>query len=107
MMHPFLAHLIGDFLIQNDWMASNKKNNSFVAFVHVLTYLIPFVFTGLQWWQIALIGVTHFAQDSSSFVDWFIRVWKKIPEGERGVMPLAVDQVFHLVIIQLVMWIAI
>jgi len=107
MMHPFLAHLIGDFLIQNEWMAVNKKNNPFVAFVHVLAYLIPYVFTGLLWWQIALIGITHFAQDSSSFVEWFIRVWKKIPEGGRGVMPLAVDQVFHLVIIQLVMWMSI
>lgn len=48
-MPPFLAHLSGDFLIQNEWMASRKKTNSFVAFVHVLAYLIPYVFTSLVW----------------------------------------------------------
>lgn len=102
-MHPFLAHLIGDFLIQNDWMAKYKKEKGFVTFIHVCSYLIPFLFTDLVWWQLALIGITHFAQDRSSFVEWWIRVWKKIPDGGRGVIPLIVDQVFHLLIIQIVM----
>ena len=102
-MHPFLAHLIGDFLIQNDWMASHKKHSSFAAFVHMISYLIPFLFTELLWWQIALIGVTHFAQDRSQFVTWWVKTWKKIPDKSEGVVPLFVDQVFHLLIIQLVM----
>ena len=103
-MHPFLAHLVGDFIIQNEWMASHKKSSSFVALVHVLAYLIPFVFTGLVWWQIVLIGCTHFLQDRSTFVDWFVHTWKRVPAGSEGVIPLVVDQVFHLVIIQLIMW---
>jgi hypothetical protein len=103
-MHPFLAHMIGDFLIQNEWMASHKKNNSWVAFVHVVAYLLPFLLTGLLWWQIVLIGLTHFLQDRSSFVDWFVRTWKRIPSGEGGIIPLIVDQVFHLIMIQIAIW---
>ena len=103
-MHPFLAHLIGDFIIQTDWMAKNKKHSSFAALVHVLAYLLPFIFTGLAWWQMLLIGVTHFAQDRSSFVAWWMRVWKKVPDENWGIIPLSVDQVFHLLIIQIVIW---
>ena len=103
-MHPFLAHLIGDFIIQTDWMASNKKHSSFAALVHVLAYLLPFIFTELIWWQLVLIGVTHFAQDRSSFVSWWMRVWKKAPDENGGIIPLSVDQVFHLLIIQIVVW---
>lgn len=103
-MHPFLAHLIGDFVIQTEWMASNKKSSSFVAFIHVLAYLAPYVFTGMLWWQVALIGVTHFAQDRSTFVDWWMKNWKKVPEGRGGILALMVDQVFHLVIIQVAIW---
>ena len=72
-MHWIYAHLIGDYLIQNDWMAAGKKQASWICAIHVLVYLIPFVFTGLCWWQIALIGVQHFAQDRTGFVVWFMR----------------------------------
>lgn len=103
-MSPFLAHLIGDFIIQNHWMASHKKEKSWVTLVHVLAYLLPFLLTGLNWWQISLIGLTHFLQDRSTFVDWFVRTWKKIPDGQQGIIPLIVDQVFHLIMIQIAIW---
>ena len=82
----------------------NKKNSSFVAFVHVLAYLVPYVFTGMVWWQLALIGVTHFAQDRSTFVEWWMKTWKKVEDGKNGVVALAVDQVFHLIVIQIAIW---
>ena len=101
-MPPFLAHLIGDYLLQTEWMASNKKTNLFACFVHVLVYLIPFLLTGLSWWQLVLIGVTHFAQDSSTFVLWWIKFWKRVPDDRVGSLPLVIDQVFHLVTIYIV-----
>ena len=106
-MHPFLAHLIGDFLLQNEWMAMNKKDKVVAVFVHVLVYLLPFVFTNLSLWQIIIIGVLHGVQDHSSFVMWWIRVWKKTPESHLGILPMIIDQVFHLVVIHFVMQLAI
>jgi hypothetical protein len=38
-----------------------------------MAYLLPFLFCGLAWWQLALIGVQHFAQDRTGFVPWLMR----------------------------------
>jgi hypothetical protein len=101
-MNPFVAHLIGDFILQNDWMASNKKHGSVACLLHVLVYLIPFLVCYLQWWQIVLIGLQHFAQDRTTFVIWWMRVWKRVPsENPKGIR-LFVDQAFHLMWIQIV-----
>ena len=105
-MNPFVVHLIGDFILQNEWMVENKKIKSIVCFVHVLVYLIPFLLTGLQWWQILLIGVQHFAQDRSQFVFWWMRVWKKVDPEKWDQLPLYVDQAFHLMWIEVVVLLA-
>jgi hypothetical protein len=80
-MHWIYAHLIGDYLIQTDWMAANKKASSTACMVHVATYMLPFLFTPLAWWQLALIAAQHFAQDRTQFVPWFMRV-----KGSSGFM---------------------
>ena len=72
-MHWIYAHLIGDYLIQTDWMANGKKRASWICAVHVLTYLLPFLLTPLAWWQVALIGAEHFVQDRTAFVPWLMR----------------------------------
>ena len=43
-MDQLLAHLFGDYVIQNDWMASNKTQSSKVCLIHAVTYGIPFLF---------------------------------------------------------------
>lgn len=37
-MELFVGHMVGDYLLQNDWMARNKAVSSFVCAVHVLMY---------------------------------------------------------------------
>lgn len=37
-----LCHLVGDYLLQSDWMAAHKRGNAFVAFLHAITYTLPF-----------------------------------------------------------------
>jgi len=71
-MHWIYAHLIGDYLLQNDWMAMNKKSSSFHCLVHVLVYMIPFLFCGFEAWQLAVIAVQHYATDRTKFVEWFM-----------------------------------
>ncbi len=101
-MNPFVAHLIGDFILQNDWMANNKKHRSAACLVHVLLYLVPFLMSHLQWWQIALIGFQHFLQDRTTFVLWWMRVWKRVPQDNWEKIPFYLDQTFHFMFIEIV-----
>lgn len=38
-----LAHLVGDYLIQSDWMANEKTKRWWPAWAHALTYGLPFL----------------------------------------------------------------
>jgi hypothetical protein len=101
-MNPFVAHLIGDFILQNEWMAVNKKKSSFACLVHALSYLIPFLFSNLLLWQILLIGIQHFIQDRTQFIYWWVHRWKRIKLGKENGIALFVDQAFHIVWIEFV-----
>ena len=102
-MNPFVAHLIGDFILQNEWMATKKTQSSFVCMVHVLVYLVPFLLCHLQWWQIVLIGAQHFVADRKMlFISFWMRAWKRVPP-ENWNLRLYVDQSFHLVWIEIVL----
>lgn len=80
-MHWIYAHLIGDYILQNDWMANNKKKSSVACTIHVATYMLPFLFCGLSWWQFALIAGQHYLQDRTTFVTWFMARTGKTKDG--------------------------
>mgnify|MGYP000214500488 CR=1 FL=1 len=105
-MHWIYAHLIGDFIIQNDWMAENKKSNTFVCIVHILTYLIPFFLTSLVTWKLLLIGLEHFVQDRTNIVVRFMELkgsknFAKLPFTPWSIF--LVDNILHILFIA---WIA-
>lgn len=58
-----IAHAVGDYIIQSDWMANQKTKRSIAAFVHVITYALPFLFLTLDPAALALIVGTHFVID--------------------------------------------
>jgi hypothetical protein len=58
-----LAHAIGDYVLQSDWMANEKTKRSVAALVHVLTYAIPFLFLRPSWLALLVIISTHFVID--------------------------------------------
>lgn len=105
-MHWIFAHLIGDYLIQNDWMAKGKKTSSWICFIHVFTYMLPFLFVGATWWQLLAIGTQHFVQDRTHIVKWFFDVTGKSRFGEPPMAPwslVLVDNIFHILFIALVL----
>lgn len=69
----FVAHLVGDYIFQSHWMATNKTKDSFAAWVHAATYTIPFMFiTQSQVAWLFIMG-THFLIDRfrlARFVVW-------------------------------------
>ncbi len=38
-----LLHLIGDYILQSDWMATEKTKRYSAAFAHALVYSLPFL----------------------------------------------------------------
>jgi hypothetical protein len=58
-----LCHAIGDYVLQSDWMASEKTKRSVAALAHVLTYALPFLWLRPSLPALAVIVGTHFVID--------------------------------------------
>ena len=104
-MHWIYAHLIGDFLLQTDWMAQGKKQNSWICLVHVITYMVPFLLTDLVWWQLLCIAVQHFLQDRTDFVLWLMLRSGKEQFTQPPSAPwsiIVVDSIVHILFIALI-----
>lgn len=82
-----LAHAIGDYILQSDWMANKKRTEHAAAAVHALVYSLPFLFLlsstpwsasrdgghgSLQW--LVIVG-THFLIDHYGLARYV--VWAK------------------------------
>lgn len=68
-----VAHAIGDYVLQSDWMATEKTKRSLAALAHVLTYAIPFLFLKPSLLALFVIISTHFVIDRwrlARFVCW-------------------------------------
>jgi hypothetical protein len=69
-----VAHGIGDYILQGDWMANEKTKQSLAAAVHTVTYTLPFLFLTLSPLTLFVICITHFAIDRwrlARYVVWF------------------------------------
>ena len=58
-MQQLLAHLVGDYLLQSDWMALEKTKKFWIALVHGFFYALPFLFLTQDPQKLALIAVSH------------------------------------------------
>lgn len=68
-----VAHLVGDYLFQSHWMATEKSKQNFAAAVHAITYTLPFLFVTWSPIALAIIVGTHFLIDRyrlARFVVW-------------------------------------
>lgn len=70
-----VAHGVGDYILQSDWMAVNKAKNSWAALAHVLTYAIPFLFITQSITALAAIAGSHFVIDRWRLARYL--VWAK------------------------------
>jgi hypothetical protein len=58
------AHVAGDYILQSDWMATEKTKRSLAAAAHAISYAVPFVFAFRpSWAALAVIIGTHFVID--------------------------------------------
>lgn len=74
-MEQLLIHLVGDYVIQNDWMALNKKKRNWIGElacqIHCITYSLPFLFVG-SWFSVLLIYASHYLLDRTNIASWLI-----------------------------------
>lgn len=98
-----IGHLVGDYLLQNDWMALNKKKRTLPCAVHCgLWTLAVCVFAG--WWACwvpLVLFAAHFAQDRTGLVVWWMtRVNRQAQFVSGPCAPwsiIVVDNVWHIV----------
>lgn len=58
-----IAHAVGDYVIQSDWMANEKTKQNTAAFVHALSYTLVFLFLTTSPLALFVIFSTHFIID--------------------------------------------
>jgi hypothetical protein len=115
-MDYLIGHLIGDYLLQNDFMAMNKKANTrtgwLACFVHCLLYTAAVcVCTG--WWKPYLIGLvflSHFPFDKTYIIARYMKAFgafRRVLEGQEDMNHktwayLLVDNTVHLALLWLI-----
>lgn len=92
-MIQLLLHLLGDYFLQNDWMAVNKNKFSILGWltcsIHCLLYSIPFGFYYHNWYIFLWVLLTHFIIDKFGLAEYWIRLsnWDWDKEHLFGMSP--------------------
>ena len=104
-------HMLGDYILQNNWMAANKFKSAFVRTVHVSCYTVPFAVFAYLW-----LKINHLSPTTDLFGLLHCRVFVRLPAFVEGVFichwitdcrrwasdkpwcakPIMVDQTLHL-----------
>lgn len=112
-----VAHAVGDYLLQSDWMARRKGQSHLAALAHVFFYSLPFLFLTQNPLTLAVIAGTHFVIDRWRLARYLIWGWSRIFPGGRswkecsktghppdlpdylaGWLLIIVDQIMHILI---------
>ncbi len=104
-----LGHVIGDWLLQNEWMALNKGSNwpallSHVAVYHIVVGALLGLKMGFSYMPIypvvAVLAVFHIILDRQHFVYWVMKHLRIIVDREpERWLSVAVDQSLHIVLL--------
>jgi hypothetical protein len=102
-----LGHLVGDYIVQTDWMANNKTTNGVIGyyscFVHCICYTLSiaaFSWFWMPWWGYIVCFGFHYPIDKWRLAKW----WMMNVSGQKGFATgllspwsiIIVDNVFHL-----------
>ena len=62
-IHLILCHLVGDYVLQCDFIAKTKGSNLYHLFVHCALYCLPFVLLYGIDWKIGILFASHIIID--------------------------------------------
>jgi hypothetical protein len=92
-----LAHAVGDFVLQSDWMARNKTSRTAAAAVHAACYAVPFLLLSPSVPALAAIVGTHLVIDRFRLAGWLSWVKNGMPRP-RTATGFPVDRPEYLVV---------
>jgi hypothetical protein len=100
-----VAHLVADWLLQNDWMAHHKcKLSHPAAWVHGGIHALA-LWWALDWRAGLALGLVHTLIDTRIPLAWWIRSFKHSEHApEAPSIAMWTDQALHIALIAL--WIA-
>ena len=58
-----VCHLIGDYVLQSEFIANTKGNNCYHLFVHCVLYCVPFLIMYGFVWQLVVTFILHLIVD--------------------------------------------
>lgn len=110
-----IFHFIGDYLLQNDWMATNKTKENFPALIHAVVYSLPFIFIcvdaegklSYSWliilWSHFLIDRFRLATYWVKFINWNFKsknfgFAEEKPAYMSAWLLIIVDNIIHILI---------
>jgi hypothetical protein len=112
-----VAHLVGDYILQSHWMATEKVKNSVAAAIHAVCYTLPFLLITQSPEAIGIILVSHFFVDRfrlARYVVWLKNgPWKPLTAtGYQDDVPawlsvwllIIADNTVHIVCNGLAIW---
>jgi len=79
-----VAHAIGDYILQSEWMASNKARQSLAAAVHALLYTVPFLLLTTSPSALGVIAGVHFLIDRWALARYVIWLKNRPWPGSRS-----------------------
>lgn len=74
-MPELIAHLCGDYVLQNHWMAQNKVRAWLPAFVHASLYMLPFLLLTTSPAALAVMWSTHLLIDRFRLARYWVEFW--------------------------------
>jgi hypothetical protein len=95
-----IAHLVADWILQNDWMALNKTSLRHPAsWVHGAIQGLC-LGLALGWLAGLVLGFVHLLIDTRVPMDWWIRFFKESSKApEAASIAIWLDQTLHIVCI--------
>lgn len=101
MISALVGHLVGDYLLQNDYLAQGKKQSHLTCIAHCIIWtLCVTLFAGWWvWWIPPVLFATHFIQDRWGLVGWYMRVMGQSKFASPPMAPwsmIVVDNTLHI-----------
>lgn len=74
-MEQLICHLVGDYVLQNHWMAQNKVRAWLPAIVHATLYMLPFLLLSPSIEAVSVMWGTHLLIDRFRLARLWVEFW--------------------------------
>jgi uncharacterized membrane protein len=96
-----VIHLVVDWFLQTEWMATNKTNLKHpAAYVHSGLHTLGMLLI-FPWWLALGVGFTHLLIDTRKPVTWWIEAIKQMPPTTPiySQVEMWLDQIMHVLML--------